>query len=141
MTVREEIVELINMLFIYTDEQNWDRLTSEVFAENVHLDMTSLGGEASDTSAIAICEMWDTSFKGIDSINHLGGNYLINIDDKNISAFAYSTATHFKKSAKNGTTREFVGTYEMKITGDSENWRIHFLKYNLKYMTGNLDLS
>ena len=140
MTVREEIVELVNKLFIYTDEQNWDGLKTEVFAEEVHLDMTSLGGEASDTTAQAICDMWKAGFEGIDSINHLAGNYLIDIDDKNITAFAYATATHYKESAKNGKTREFVGTYEIKITGDSDNWRIHFMKYNLKYMTGNLDL-
>jgi hypothetical protein len=40
------------------------------------------------------------------------------------SVFAYATATHFKKLATNGKTREFVGTYELHLMNTQIGWRI-----------------
>ena len=44
-TTREQITEVVNKLFVYTDFKEWDKLQSEVFTENVQFDMSSLGGE------------------------------------------------------------------------------------------------
>lgn len=141
MTARESIIEIVNRLFIYTDEQNWEGLINEVFTRNVHLDMTSLGGEAIDTTASNICSIWNEGFKDLDAVNHLSGNYLIKIiSEKEAKVFAYATATHYKSNAKNGRTREFVGTYDIKVEFTKNGWRINKLKYNLKYMTGNMTL-
>src|SRR5712675_224155 len=106
-SIRDSIVEVINKLFIYTDMQQWDKLQTEVFTDRVLFDMSSLGGEKSDTTSKEICEIWDKGFVGIDSVNHLAGNYLVEINENNASVFAYATATHFKKSATQGKTREF----------------------------------
>lgn len=141
MTDREELIELVNKLFIYTDEKNWEKLKGEVFESFVFLDMTSLGGKAEKMQSKAICDMWDEGFKGIDSINHLGGNYLVNASGDEASVFAYATATHFKESAKNGKTREFVGTYDLKMKKGENGWRINHFTYTLKYLNGNVDLS
>ncbi|MCB0749802.1 MAG: hypothetical protein KDC90_20275, partial [Ignavibacteriae bacterium] len=54
--------------------------------------------------------------------------------------FVYATATHFKNSTTNGKTREFVGSYNLHLAKNEEEWRIDKFKYNLKYSTGNLDL-
>lgn len=137
----QQLTELVNKLFIYTDELQWEKLLTEVFSEKLWFDMTSLGGEASEVTAKSITEMWDTAFQEIDSINHLGGNYLIKIEGGQATVFAYATATHYKESATNGKTREFVGTYDIKAYNTSRGWRINSFTYNLKYMTGNLDLS
>ncbi len=51
MTTRETIVETVNKLYIYTDQQNWEKLRQEVFTDSVFLDMTSLGGQAKDMKA------------------------------------------------------------------------------------------
>ncbi len=98
MTTREEIIEIVNKLFIFTDDQDWLGLQNEVFTENVHLDMSSLGGEAIDTTAKEICVMWEKGFDGLDAVNHLAGNYLVKTKDDEALVFAYATATHFKKS-------------------------------------------
>jgi anaerobic ribonucleoside-triphosphate reductase len=45
MTTREIIIETINKLFIYTDDQEWELLQSEVFTKDVFLDMTSMEGK------------------------------------------------------------------------------------------------
>jgi len=140
-TVREEIVETVNKLFIYTDSQDWSKLLTEVFTDEVDFDMSSLGGEKKIMTAKAICELWENGFKGIDSVNHLAGNYIINIHDTTAIVFAYATATHYKKSATQGKTREFVGTYDIGLLKQSIGWRIYKFKYSLKYATGNMDLS
>ena len=140
-SIRDEIVEVINKLFVYTDTQEWEKLQSEVFSENVLFDMSSLGGNKMDTTSREICEIWRNGFVGIDSVNHLAGNYLVQIHDTTATVFAYATATHYKESATKGKTREFVGTYNIGLMKYGSVWRIYQFKYNLKYSTGNIDLS
>ena len=139
-SLRDEIVEVINKLFVYTDEQAWDKLLYEVFAGKVLFDMSSLGGEKMETTAENICAIWKKGFEGIDAINHLAGNYIIEINNNIAVAFAYATATHYKASAIKGSTREFVGTYNIRLIKNENGWRIDQFKYNLKYATGNTDL-
>jgi len=139
-TVRDEIIEVINKLFIYTDMQEWEKLQNEVFSDDVMFDMSSLGSPKEETSSKAICELWKKGFAGIDSINHLAGNYLVDIHDMVATVFAYATATHYKASATKGTTREFVGTYNIRLMKHGTGWKIYEFKYNLKYQTGNIDL-
>ena len=141
MTIRETLVELVNKLFIHTDNQNWEGLKNEVFEEKVFLDMSSMGGTAEELSAEEICSSWQTGFKGLDAVNHLAGNYLVDpISDYEAKVFAYATATHYKASATKGKTREFVGTYDLKIRKQLEGWRIYSFVYHLKYATGNMTL-
>jgi hypothetical protein len=139
-SIRDEIVEVINKLFIYTDMQEWEKLQNEVFSEDVFFDMSSLGGKKAETSSKEICETWRNGFVGIDSINHLAGNYLVQINDTIAKVFAYATATHYKESATKGKTREFVGTYNISLMKHGIGWRIYQFKYDLKYSTGNIDL-
>lgn len=137
---REQIVEVITKLFVYTDAQDWDKLQRHVFTEQVLFDMSSLGGEKINTTAVHICQIWKEGFKGIDAVNHLAGNYLVDIKEDTADAFAYATATHFKQSATQGKTREFIGTYDLHLIKQDVGWRIDQFKYNLKYANGNLDL-
>lgn len=139
-SVRDEITEIINKLFIYTDQQDWERLQQEVFSEDVMFDMSSMGGPKAETAAKDICALWKKGFEGLDAINHLAGNYLVQINDHLATVFAYATATHYKASATKGTTREFVGTYNIRLLKHGYGWRIYEFKYDLKYQTGNLDL-
>jgi SnoaL-like domain len=139
-SIRDEIVEVVNRLFIYTDMQDWDKLQKEVFTDCVEFDMSSLSGEKALKQAREICGIWKAGFAGIDSVNHLAGNYLIQIENQAATVFAYATATHFKEAATNGKTREFVGTYNIGLDKTASGWRINRFRYNLKYATGNLDL-
>jgi hypothetical protein len=140
MTEREQIIETVNKLFIYTDYQEWDKLQSEVLTESVYLDMSSMGADAAELSAKEICEAWREGFSGLDAVNHLAGNYLVNLDGDRARVFAYATATHYRADAKQGQTRDFVGSYNFELLKDSGSWKISVFKYNLKYTAGNLDL-
>jgi hypothetical protein len=135
------ITQTVNKLFVYTDLQEWDQLQMEVFTKQVSFDMSSLGGVRSNLSAVEICKIWQDGFVGIDAVNHLAGNYLIEIKEDEASVFAYATATHYKKSATKGNTREFVGSYNLHLIKENVGWRINEFKYNLKYANGNVDFA
>lgn len=141
LTVREQIVETVHRLFIYTDSMDWKKLQDEVFTDSVLFDMSSLGNEAKVTSAKSICETWESGFAGLTAVNHLTGNLLISVNDEQADVFAYATATHYKSSATQGKTREFIGTYDLHVIHTDKGWRIDQFKYNLKFMNGNLELN
>lgn len=140
LTEREQIIETVNKLFIYTDHMYWNKLQNEVFSKFVHLDMASMGGESRELLASEICTNWENGFKDLDAVNHLSGNYLVNINGYRAEVFAYATATHYKKNAKRGSTRDFIGTYNLSLVKNPEGWRISKMKYNLRYAIGNLHL-
>lgn len=140
-TTREQIVELVNTLFIATDYQEWDRLQSDVFAEGlIKFDMSSAGGPNKDLSAAEICALWQQGFQDIDAINHLAGNFLVSLHGNTAHVFAYATATHYRAAATKGHTREFVGSYDIQVLQTPKGWRIDGFKYTLKYATGNTEL-
>jgi len=140
-TVREQITEVVNKLFVYTDEQNWEKLRSEVFDDTVFVDMVSVGAEKAATmTSQEICDMWQEGFKGLDAIHHQAGNYIITIQGHNADVKAYAIASHYKKDATQGTVREFVGSYDLELIRKENGWRINQFKYNMKYMDGNLEL-
>lgn len=140
-TEREQVVEVINRLFYYTDYQCWKNLINEVFAEKVVLDMTSLGAPKVETlTAQQICETWEKGFKGLDAIHHQAGNHIIEIKGNTADVKAYAIASHYKKNASKGTTREFVGSYDFRLIKSDHEWRIDRFRFNLKFMTGNVEL-
>ncbi|MCG8701924.1 MAG: nuclear transport factor 2 family protein, partial [Bacteroidales bacterium] len=104
-------------------------------------DMSSLGGDVGKKTAQRICEEWEEGFKGLDAVQHLAGNYLVTINPDSVDVFAYATATHYKENTTRGKTREFVGSYNLHLVNKDKHWKINRFKYELKYATGNIDLS
>lgn len=141
-TTQEEIIETVNKLFIYTDNQEWSKLKNEVFTEIVLFDMSSWNrDEPQRLSSNAICELWREGFSGIDSVHHQAGNFLVNIlNEREATVFCYAIAIHFKEHAQQGNTREFAGSYDLKLEYNGGGWRINSFKYSIKFITGNLAL-
>jgi len=140
-TSREQIVETVNKLFVYTDNQEWIKLQDQVFTANVEVDMVSMGAQKSElVSSREICYRWEKAFEELDAIHHPAGNYIVDIDDDQANVSAYSIASHFKESARKGKTREFIGSYDLHLVKINNSWRIDRFKYNLKYSTGNMTL-
>jgi hypothetical protein len=140
-TEREQVVEVINRLFFYTDHRDWTNLTNEVFAEKVLLDMVSLGAKQAELLTPGqICKMWEDGFKGLDAIHHQAGNYIISITGESAEGKAYAIASHYKRNAAEGAIREFIGSYDFHLLKGENGWRIDKFRYNLKYMDGNADL-
>jgi hypothetical protein len=140
-TTREQLIEVVNKLFVYTDYREWQKLQDEVFANLVLFDMSSLGaGEAAEKTAAEICDMWDTGFQGIDAIHHQSGNFMVTVTEDSATVFCYAIASHFKAAATQGNTREFVGSYDIGLTSTEKGWRINAFKYTVKYTSGNASL-
>ena len=126
---------------MYTDLQSWPELLSEVFVENVWLDMSSAGaGDPVMMQAADVCEMWKEGLAGLDAIHHQSGHYLITVQNNKADIYAYGTATHYKKAATRGNTRTFTGSYDLKAERTGNGWRLTQFKFNLKYMEGNISL-
>lgn len=141
-TEREQIVEIVNKLFVYTDTQEWRKLQDEVFTSDIELDMISMGAQKKErVSAREICYRWEKAFEELDAVHHQAGNYLVEITGDEANVIAYSIASHFKESAgKKEKTRDYVGSYDLHLTRSYGGWRIDKFKYNLKYSKGNLTL-
>ncbi|MGV6846574.1 MAG: nuclear transport factor 2 family protein [Lutibacter sp.] len=140
-TEREQVVETINRLFYYTDYQEWGHLINEVFSEKITLDMTSLGAQKVEIlSAEQICDVWKKGFENIDAVHHQAGNYMVTINGNSAKVKAYAMASHYKKNAKNGPIREFVGSYDFKLKKELNSWKLYYFKFNLKYILGNTEL-
>ena len=140
-TSREQIVETVNKLFVYTDNQEWIKLQDQVFTANVEVDMVSMGAQKSElVSSREICYRWEKAFEELDSIHHQAGNYIVDIDKDQANVYAYSIASHYRESARKGKTREFIGSYDIHLVKINNGWRIDRFKYNLKYSNGNMTL-
>lgn len=140
-TEREQIVEIVNKLFVFTDNQKWIKLQEDIFAPTLELDMVSMGADKPETtSSREICYRWEKAFEELDAIHHQAGNYVVTIYGDEATVYAYSIASHYREAAKKGKTREFVGSYDLHMTKSHRGWRIDKFKYNLKYSTGNMTL-
>jgi len=136
-----ELTELANKLYMYCDAQQWQRLLDDVFTTTIWFDMSSAGGnKPQNIEAKDVCQMWADGFVGLDAIHHQAGHYLINVSGDKADIFAYAVATHYKKAATKGTTRSFVGSYDLKAEHTEKGWRLSQFKYNLKYIDGNISL-
>ncbi len=140
-TTREQIIETVNRLFVYTDYREWQKLQTEVFTPAVHFDMSSLGaGAAKELTAGEICAMWETGFAGIDAVHHHSGNFLVTVNGEAATVFCYAIASHYKAAATQGQIREFVGSYDLGLQRTADGWRINSFRYNVKYTSGNMEL-
>lgn len=136
-----EVEELANKLFMYTDAREWHKLEIEVFSPDVWFDMTSAGGgEPKYIPASEICAMWKEGFANLDAVHHQAGHYLISVDANDANIFGYAIALHYRKAAKKGNTRSFVGSYDLKAVRGTKGWRLSQFKYNLKFIDGNSTL-
>jgi hypothetical protein len=136
-----EITALVNKLFMYTDEKQWKQLMDEVFTTDVLFDMSSAGDGAPQTiTSEKICDTWREGLKELDSVHHQAGHYIIDVHGDEADIFAYAIAVHYKKSATKGSTRSFVGSYDLKAVYNNNGWRLKVFKYNLKFVNGNINL-
>jgi hypothetical protein len=130
----------INTLFTETDNRNWD-VVKECFDHQVLVDFTSMGAEKEEQlSPEQITRNWEQGLKDLDAIHHQAGNYKILIKGDSAEVFCYGIATHYKENKSGKNTRTFVGSYEFKLRHQLESWKIDMMKFNLKFMDGNLQL-
>lgn len=134
-------LETVNNLFIAVDERKWD-VVSVVFNDTVLLDYTSMtGGEPVILTSNQIIDSWKGILPGFDKTHHQLGNYLVNNDSDIAKVFCYGTATHYLKNDSNNNIWTVVGTYNFELQDKYNEIKITKMKFNLKYIDGNVDLA
>src|SRR5882724_1650193 len=134
---KEQISQVVNKLFMYTDTRNWNGLLQEILAQNVFFDMSSLGaGEPSMVEAAKIVAGWEQGLQPIEAVHHQAAMYEININNNEADVFCYGTAYHYKKHPSGNNIRIFVGSYNLHLFESAQDWRIDKFKFNCKFVDG-----
>jgi hypothetical protein len=88
-----------------------------------------------------IAAAWAEGLKHIEHLHHQVGNFQTTLAGAEAKVRCYGIAYHHRaKIAAPVKTRTFVGTYDFNLTNASGAWRISLMKFNLKFMDGNLEL-
>jgi hypothetical protein len=133
LMARQEIVDTITRLFIGTDNKDWAAV-KDVFADEVHFDMTSLaGGEPAVLTSRQIADAWEDGLKDVDRIHHQTGNYLVKVNGAQAEAFCYGIATHYRSQEEKKVTT-FVGSYDLHLVREDGGWKINMFRFNSKYV-------
>ena len=134
------IKEKVNQLFIETDNKNW-KAVSGIFAENVLFDMSSMTGVTPTKIASGeIVSGWEKGLKEITFLHHQVGNYIVKNKNNEAEVFCYGIAYHYKSVPSGMNVRTFVGSYNIHLTKNNEEWKIDAFKFNLKFIEGNKNL-
>ena len=137
---RQKIIEVINGLFIGTDQRDWVWV-KKCFAPQVHFDMTSVaGGEPTSLTPREIADGWKRALKPLKAIHHQTGNFVIRVTGDEATAFCYGIAMHYLPNQTDQDTRTFVGSYDFHLNKKGDRWQIDLFKFNLKFIDGNRDL-
>lgn len=137
-TTREEIVEVVNRLFYYTDTFDWVALKEEVFTDVVSFAAGPINDQvdAADMTAQEVVDQWDSGLANIEHVIHLAGNHIVTMTNNNTEAtvICYAQATHYNHSL----TRDFVGSYDLGLTITENGWSMNSFRYNLMFLLGSL---
>jgi len=137
---REKVVDTITRLFIATDERDWPTAKA-CFAAEVLFDMRSLTGTPpSRVPGQAIVEGWEQGLRNLEAVHHQAGNFRVIVDGESARAFCYGIALHYRRHPSGRNTRTFVGSYDFHLTKEDAYWRIDQLRFNVKFVDGNLGL-
>lgn len=137
---RTRIVELINELFIGTDNRDWT-LVRRCLAPSVLFDMSSVGGgPPRQTTPDEIVALWDAGLKPLKAVHHQAGNHLVRVSGRHADAFCYGIAIHWLPGPGTANSRTFVGSYDFGLTKTGGAWAISSFRFNLKFIDGNPDL-
>ncbi|MFI2281305.1 nuclear transport factor 2 family protein [Nocardia beijingensis] len=134
---RQAVMELCTRMAWHTDHREWDLLET-VFADEVHLDYTSLnGGEPSTLAPEQIVEGWSRVLGGFDSTQHLLGNSLVSIIDDTAVCTAQFQATHRLATEYGDSLWTLGGTYRFDLRRVGDNWRITGVVMHARWGDGN----
>jgi hypothetical protein len=138
---KDRILERTKTLFIATDRKDWPAVIG-CFTDRVRFDMTSMTGEPPAlVPAVEIASGWKKGLADIPAVHHQIGNELVILDGGTAHVSCYGIALHHNPLAKNGTTRRFVGSYDLDLKKQEEEWKITGFTFHLKFIDGNADLT
>jgi hypothetical protein len=140
LAAKDQVATCIYDLFISTDQRDWPKVRA-CFTDRVHFDMTSLtGGSPEDLTPTEITEAWQAGLGPLDHVHHQAGNLQIAVDHDSAAAFCYGVAFHYRATKSGDNVRRFVGSYDFALQRAGTRWLISSLRFNVKFVDGNLSL-
>ncbi|MGH1362272.1 MAG: nuclear transport factor 2 family protein [Calditrichia bacterium] len=137
---RNSVQDQITNLFVYTDQDQWDKLRA-IFAETVLLDYSSFSGQkASELTSEQIVGAWSGFLPGFRATHHQVGNFQVQIDGLTAHVFCYGTASHFFPNNSGRNVWVVVGSYDFELEKNNETWQVKSMTFYFKYQDGNVDL-
>ena len=134
-----EAEKLVKLLFLYTDEREWDKL-KDVFAETFILDYESMNGKPpKKMTPNELVESWRGLLPGFEFTHHQLGNIITEIKKNKAHVLCYGTATHYIQDYEEPVWN-VVGTYDLEIIEENGTLKVDKMRFNYKYATGNLSL-
>lgn len=134
---KDAVISAVNRLFRSVDDRDWEEARS-CFAPAVYLDMASVSGaEPALTAGAEIVAGWSGELDRLDAVHHQAGNYEVEVHGEEASARCNGTAWHHRAGEPGGRTTVFVGSYDVGLRKQRGVWKIHRLRYDLKFVDGN----
>jgi len=137
---RLDIIDTCTRMAWHADQREWAALTN-VFADEVHLDYTSLnGGEPAVLSPQQIADAWSRVLGGFDATQHLVTNHLVTVDGDTAVCTASFQATHRLANPFGAPLWTLGGTYRFDLIRTGGEWRISGVVMTATWADGNHDL-
>jgi hypothetical protein len=138
---RSRVEDTVIRLFVATDERNWP-LVESCFTDPFLLDMSSLGAGAPEATRPAeVTAAWARAFEPLTHVHHQVGNLQTQLAGERAQVHCYGIAFHYRAGIADARkSRTFVGSYDFDLTRQDARWRIVSLKFNVKFIDGNLEL-
>ncbi|MFH8386523.1 nuclear transport factor 2 family protein [Kitasatospora sp. NPDC018058] len=135
---RLDIVDVCTRMCWHTDKREWDRLRTEVFADELLVDYTSLnGGEPAELAASDLITAWRNLLCGLTATQHLLTNHLVRTEGDTAVATADFQATHLLPNALGGPLWTLGGHYRFTLRRTAAGWRIDGLTMTAVWAEGN----
>lgn len=123
----------------HIDGKQWTELRS-LYASQVRTDYTSLfGGAPQDQAGDALVEAWRKLLTPIVT-QHLLGPITVEVKGSEAIARCHVRGYHYVKGAAGGDEWMVAGHYVFELSKQNDAWRIHGMKLETFYQTGNLQL-
>ena len=137
ITDRQAIVVLLIQYAVALDTRNW-KLLEQCFLPDAVADYGEGAGHNEGYPAIE--ETVRYFLEGLDSSQHLLGNYVVKIEGDHATTTCYLHAQHYLEQTEGGDTYTVGGTYEDEIVRTVDGWRIKHRKLMVTWVEGNPDL-
>ncbi|KAL1674276.1 hypothetical protein EV122DRAFT_293535 [Schizophyllum commune] len=146
---RANIHDVVVGMLLYTDTKRTEKVASDIFADQVFIDYTSmLGGEPYTILGPEQAKTWKEMSVNFDAIQHTTFSPLIDLGQPSNDREQPSTAnvlvntgaTIVRKAAEGGPILQTGGRYEIELTRTANSvnpWRISKLKMDNVWLNGN----
>jgi hypothetical protein len=134
------ILETARKVFVYANENNWDGLNQEVFADKVTVDDSSYPGapQAMVLTSAKLVEKWKEVFIQIPYTRHTLSNELVQIEGDKAMVHAYVTGLHAKPLTDAPSGKWIVySTYDIGLRKVAVGWRVTHLKQHYHFQEGH----